>query len=340
MQLLWTILRILGILVLALILLVLLVVSLVLLVPVRYQMWLKNREKPEIKVRLHWLLHLISFTAEYKDELTYRLKILGFTVYDEKTKQSVSAKNNSESSDTSEKSQKQPETQEKTQSELSGQQNLRELPKQQKQQETPKQPEQQKEQRTEQKQESRQEQAEKKSLREKIEDVLWKIIDFLQLIPNKIAGVLEKWADLQENLGERVDAFLDKIDEWNRKKERLLKQIEDEQNRFAVVEGCKTVKKLIVHIRPRKLKVTGRLGFDDPALTGQIFAVIGMLMPLYGEHIQLEAAFNETVMDIDAYLSGRLRAGSMTYMILRLILRKEVRGLLRQFSKPKTNGHN
>ena len=308
MQLLWTILRILGILVLALILLVLLVVSLVLLVPVRYQMWLKNREKPEIKVRLHWLLHLISFTAEYKDELTYRLKILGFTVYDEKTKQSVSAKNNSESSDTSEKS--------------------------------PKQPEQQKEQRTEQKQESRQEQAEKKSLREKIEDVLWKIIDFLQLIPNKIAGVLEKWADLQENLGERVDAFLDKIDEWNRKKERLLKQIEDEQNRFAVVEGYKTVKKLIVHIRPRKLKVTGRLGFDDPALTGQIFAVIGMLMPLYGEHIQLEAAFNETVMDIDAYLSGRLRAGSMTYMILRLILRKEVRGLLRQFSKSKTNGHN
>ena len=120
----------------------------------------------------------------------------------------------------------------------------------------------------------------------------------------------------------------------------MLKQIEDEQNRFAVVEGCKTVKKLIVHIRPRKLKVTGRLGFDDPALTGQIFAVIGMLMPLYGEHIQLEAAFNETVMDIDAYLSGRLRAGSMTYMILRLILRKEVRGLLRQFSKSKTNGHN
>lgn len=304
MQLLWTILRILGILVLALILLVLLVVSLVLFVPVRYQMWLKNREKPEIKLRLHWLLHLISFTAEYKDELTYRLKILGFTVYDEKKKQSVSDKNNSESSDASEKSQKQPE-----------------------------------EQRAEQLIESRQEQAEKKSLREKIEDVVWKVIDFLRSIPDKIAELLEKWADLQENFGERVDTFLDKIDEWNRKKERLLKQIEDEQNRFAVVEGYKTVKKLITHIRPRKLKVTGRLGFEDPALTGQIFAVIGMLMPLYGEHIQLEAVFNETVMDIDAYLSGRLRAGSMTYMVLRLILRKEVRRLLRQFSKSKTNGH-
>lgn len=339
MQLLWTILRILGILVLALILLVLLVVSLVLFVPVRYQMWLKNREKPEIKLRLHWLLHLISFTAEYKDELTYRLKILGFTVYDEKTKQSVSDKNNSESSDASEESQKQPETQTKTQPELSGQQKLQELPKQQKQPEPPKQQKQLEEQRTKQQKESRQEQSEKKSLREKVEDVVWKVIDFLRSIPDKIAELLEKWADLQENFGERVDAFLDKIDEWNRKKERLLKQIEDEQNRFAVAEGYKTIKKLIVHLRPRKLRVTGRLGFEDPALTGQIFAVIGMLMPLYGEHIQLEAVFNETVMDIDAYLSGRLRAGSMTYMVLRLILRKEVRRLLRQFPKSKTNGH-
>ena len=88
------------------------------------------------------------------------------------------------------------------------------------------------------------------------------------------------------------------------------------------------------------MKVTGRLGFEDPAQTGQIFAVIGMLMPLYGEHIQLEAVFDEKVIDIDAYLSGRVRGGSMTYMILRLILRKEVRRLFKQFSLLKGNSQN
>ena len=319
MQLLWTVLCIIGILILALILLVLLVVSLILFVPVRYQIWVKNRENLDTRLRLHWLLHLISFTAEYRDELTYRLKILGFTVYDEKTKRSVSDKNSPEPS---------------------GQQNLQELPKIEKQPELSNPQKPQEEQRTEHQKESRQEQVEKKSLPEKIEDIAWKIIDFLQSIPDKIAGLLEKWADLQENFGERIDAFFGKIDEWNRKKERLLKQIEDEQNRFAVVEGFKTIKKLINHLRPRKLKVTGRLGFEDPAQTGQIFAVIGMLMPLYGEHIQLEAVFDEKVIDIDAYLSGRVRGGSMTYMILRLILRKEVRRLFKQFSLLKGNSQN
>ena len=294
MQLLWTILRIIGILIPALILLVLLVVSLILLVPVRYQIWVKNREELETKLRLHWLLHLISFTAEYRDELTYRLKVLGITVYDQKTKSSVTNKKNQDETAKVVSSSAEKKTETSQQQETVVQQ---------------KQPE---EQREETQKEARQEQKETKSLREKIEDIVWKIIDFLRSIPEKIAGLLEKWSDLQENFGERVDAFLDKIDGWNRKKERLLKQIEDEQNRFAVVEGYKTIKKLVNHIRPRKLKVTGRLGFDDPAMTGQIFAAIGMLMPLYGEHIRLEAVFDEKVMEIDAYLSGRARGGSMT----------------------------
>ncbi len=322
MQLLWVILRILGVLILALILLVLLVVSLVLFVPVRYQIWVKSREKLETKVRLHWLLHLISYSAEYRDELTYRLKIFGITVYDEKTKRSVKGENN-------------PEGTEKQISSSSFGGKTENVQQTSTPSVTPEESQKQQEQPTEQ-----QEQAEDKSFREKIEDFVWKIIDFIRSIPEKIADLLEKWADFQENIGERADAFIDKIDEWNRKKERLLNQIQDEQNRFAVVEGYKTIKKLIVHIRPRKLKVNGRLGFEDPALTGQIFAVIGMLMPLYGEHIQLEAVFDEKVMEVDAYLSGRAQGGSVTYMILRLILRKEVRLLFNQFSQSKGNQHN
>ncbi len=334
MQLLLTLLRILGILILAVILLVLLVVLAVLLVPIRYQVWAKNRESLYAKVKVHWLLHLISLTAEYRDELTYRLKILGFTVFDEKKvkatreedtagedKCSVTDPVNEESPVRKEEAAEQPDGKSqdvpKTFTEVL---------------KTPAEPEQiTDDPKTENSLEP--DPPPKKSLREKIEGILLKIIEVIQSIPEKIASILEKWAEFQENIGERVDALLNNIDELNQKKERLMKQLQDEQNRFAMKEIFRTLGKLFKHIRPRRLKIKGRLGFDDPAQTGQIFGIIGMLMPLYGEHIQLEAVFDEKVMEGELYLSGRVRIGSLLWMALRLVLRKEVRRLITQLQR-------
>ena len=316
MQLLWTILRIIGILILAVILLVLLVVLSILFVPIRYRVWAQNitKDKPYGKVSIHWLLHLISLTGEYGEELTYRLNVLGFTLFDEK--KGKGEKKAEELITETEPKAEEPATPIKSAEKIA-------------EQNKPK----------KQEQETDSTAEEKTTLWDKIEGIWIKFMEFISAIPEKIAGWLEKWADFQENIGDRVDALIDKIDQWNRKKDRLMRQIRDEQNQFAVKEIFRTVGKLLGHIRPRKLRVKGRLGFDDPARTGQIFGIIGMLMPLYGEHIQLEAVFDEKVMEGGLYLSGRIRIGSLLWLMIRLILRKEVRRLIRQIrhsNKSKT----
>lgn len=327
MQLLLTLLRILGILILAVILLVLLVVLLVLLVPIRYQVWAESKEENSLyaKVRIHWLLHLISLTAEYREELIYRLKILGITVLDEK-KASTAER-------TGDANEPQPEANDPI------------IPKEPGTKWSPVKPEilkvekkAEKDSITDSKTEPQSTVApdsdtpstQKKSFSEKAEDIWIKVMEFISNIPEKIAALLEKWADFQENIGERVDALLGKIEELNRKKDRLMRQLQDEQNQFAVKEIFKTLGKLLKHIRPGKLKIKGRLGFDDPAQTGQVFGIIGMLMPLYGEHIQLEAVFDEKIMEGDLYLGGRIRLGTLAWFAIRLVMRREVRRLISQ----------
>ena len=119
-----------------------------------------------------------------------------------------------------------------------------------------------------------------------------------------------------------------------------MRQLQDEQNRFAVKEILRAVGKVLAHIRPRKLKINGRLGFDDPAQTGQVFGIIGMLMPLYGEHIQLEAVFDQKIMEGQLYLSGRIQIGFVLWIALRLIVRKEVRRLIAQIQNMKKTKQN
>lgn len=351
MQLLLTLLRILGILILAVILLVLLVVLLVLLVPIRYQVWAESKEENSLyaKVRVHWLLHLISLTAEYRDELTYRLKVLGITVFDEKKAKAGEEKTvggdgqaegesqiaGTDQTEAGEKAEAEGQTRAESLTVKANQRGADGLSDEASPVKVER-PNGEEKSGTDSQTDSHSaaapdpEPTPKKSLREKLEDIWIKVMEFIASIPEKIASFLEKWADFQENIGERVDALLGKIDELNRKKDRLMRQLQDEQNQFAVKEIFRTLGKLLKHIRPRKLKVKGRLGFDDPAQTGQVFGIIGMLMPLYGEHIQLEAVFDEKIMEGELYLSGRIRIGTLLWLAIRLVTRREVRRLIAQ----------
>ena len=128
---------------------------------------------------------------------------------------------------------------------------------------------------------------------------------------------------------------MEKIESFRKKTDKLLRQLQDAQNQAAVKAVLGTVGALLKHIRPQKLKVTGRLGFDDPAKTGQIFGIIGMLMPLYGENIHLEAVFDEAVMEGQLEIKGRVRIGTVLSMALKLVFKREVRRLIAQVKRLK-----
>lgn len=386
MQLILTLLRILGILILAILLLVLLVVLLVLICPVRYRVKIRREldRKPEGRARAFWLLGLLSVRIVYQETLSYRVSLLGIPVRRSEDLFAGGGREKTQEKDGS--SPEGPETEQETghtedqaergsktegshqpvqghQPELSQPEGQdRETEKDHRTEQAQRaarglkieqaQPAEQvhrlaQEQSTEQKQKAEQAQPAEQSQGTEQEgsvadmesqekpEASSTLADKITALVERLAELLEKLAEFLEKLAEMPDLLLEKLEAFTEKKDRIFRLLRDEQNQTAVKAVFGTVGALLRHIRPQKLTVAGRLGFDDPSVTGQVFGIIGMLMPIYGEHIQLEAVFDRAVVEGQLEARGRIRIGHILILALKLIMKKETRRLIAQIKRLK-----
>lgn len=101
--------------------------------------------------------------------------------------------------------------------------------------------------------------------------------------------------------------------------------IEDEENILALNQTLKSIKKLLIHMRPRKAKISGILGFDDPCTTGQVFGIIGVLASYYGKSLDIKADFEKEVIDIVFDIRGHLMVSYALIIVLKLMTNKRLR---------------
>ena len=83
----WTVLgvlKIIGLILLGLIGLLLVLLLLVLLVPIRYQAEMSFDKVPRGKAGVSWLCHIFSVRAVYEEKLMFRVRVLGFSVFQKK----------------------------------------------------------------------------------------------------------------------------------------------------------------------------------------------------------------------------------------------------------------
>ena len=105
------------------------------------------------------------------------------------------------------------------------------------------------------------------------------------------------------------------------------------QTRQAIRVGFYELGEIIRHVLPRKLEVFGIVGTGDPASTGQIMAIQGMLYPWHKGNIRLEPDFEEKYIEGELHLKGRIRLGTLGICGLRILLNKNVRRLIRILRK-------
>ena len=105
------------------------------------------------------------------------------------------------------------------------------------------------------------------------------------------------------------------------------------QTRQAIRVGFYELGEIIRHVLPRKLEVFGIVGTGDPASTGQIMAIQGMLYPCHKGNIRLEPDFEEKYIEGELHLKGRIRLGTLGICGLRILLNKNVRRLIRILRK-------
>ncbi|MBR0306454.1 MAG: DUF2953 domain-containing protein, partial [Lachnospiraceae bacterium] len=121
-----------------------------------------------------------------------------------------------------------------------------------------------------------------------------------------------------------------KVNTGQEKIEQVRTFLNDQENRKTIGLLWRQVKKLLRHVLPRKISGRVRFGFDDPATTGQILTYISPFYGLYAKTLKLEPIFEEKVLDGELHVKGHIRAATLLWIVIRVVLNKNFRVLLKK----------
>ena len=348
MEIVFFILKTVGIILLIILCLFLIAAALLLFVPVRYRAEgrIPEEGKPQASIRFTWLLHLISFRVEYADGLKMTLRAAGIRVRPEQWKRRGKTP----------KARKMEQGMEEKGAGDGPPPEMRKPPETEKAQEIGKPPETRRSPETgnssraagkrppgpqiPQKQTWEEGTAAKEERSEKTPPSQ----------KSRLTERLRKWAAAWKEAVRRLSKALKNAE---RSWERILKKLErvretavyyrDLLAEDAVQETiCRIwehVKGLVFHIKPRKLSADLTIGSEDPAVTGKVLAVHGMLYPWIGDEVRIEPDFEKRRLCGKFYAEGRIRSCVVLYHILCVVLDKKTWTLIRRLKKEElTNG--
>jgi len=90
-------------------------------------------------------------------------------------------------------------------------------------------------------------------------------------------------------------------------------------------------------IKPKKLNISGEVGFEDPSKTGFLFAAYGVVAEFLNirKYVQLSGNFDttHTVAQFDIYIKGSINVARMMLPILNWVRKKPIRKLIKDIIK-------
>lgn len=306
LQIFFLILKIIGIILAAVLGLAILLLLLVLFVPVRYRAYgVKKEGECRAEAKISWLLHLISVPVAFREgELSAKIKILGITLMDLTDSGSF------------EEAEPVPEPAERTEEQKTAQSGERQA------QEHPVEKQAAPE-RTSQKKEELEEEEEEKN------GIFFRFLQFLRMIWKFFAGIPRKL----KNLKCTFRRFCGKIKRMARKYRAAKEFALDERTKAAVRLVLEQAKIFARQALPRKICGEVRFGTSDPALTGQILGIAGIFYPLFMDNVKVDPDFDQTILEGELFLKGRLRIVSAVRIAWRLFRDKNVRYVYRKLNR-------
>jgi len=104
-----------------------------------------------------------------------------------------------------------------------------------------------------------------------------------------------------------------------------------EENKKTISLIKKELFVILKHIKPKKLRLKMRFGFEDPSYTGMFLGCLAVAKPLYQNNIQLIPDFENSVVEGEYTIKGRIYGIILLYVFIRLFLDKNLRRLVKQF---------
>lgn len=308
-----TILKILGIVILVLLGIILLILLIVLTVPVRCRISGYYRDKSNdiyVKIDLSWLLHLVLYRFVYHGGIQENdLKVSGITVYprkndDNRKKKKVRKKKSQKENTDGGKCSEDADINEKPENDSLTNNDIENT-------------------------EIKKDTGSAAFSSEDADNIKTDDESFFEKLKKKTAAVLNKiklfFIKIRDKIKNKYQNIKDKAEGFIKKATDIRSFIQDSENIEAFKNVLIGVKNLLVHMRPRKMRINGTIGFDDPALTGQLFAVLGILYPYYGKNANVTASFDEKIIDVEFDIKGRLMLMYAVFIVARLLGNERIR---------------
>ena len=157
--------------------------------------------------------------------------------------------------------------------------------------------------------------------------------DFCEKIEEGVESINEKMEYTYEQI-------CDKIDLVSEGKEKITDFISDETHQGAYRKLVGELKRLLTAVKPTKIKGNLKVGFEDPRTTGLFIAGASLVYPYTRGNANLEADFDNKVLEGDLHIKGKLRIGSLAWFTTKMAVNKDVQATVRDIVKlvPKKGG--
>lgn len=146
---------------------------------------------------------------------------------------------------------------------------------------------------------------------------------------------LEKLKALLEKLPDLPDAAYDRIQEWEKKADRALKNadfylnlISDPSSQEAVEKALSSIGKLAKHILPKNWSLTGTAGLGDPAATGELLVILAQLYPVTCGHVAILPDFDLWRADLRFEAKGHVQLIFVAAAAIRILTDRDIKRLI------------
>lgn len=328
------ILKIIGILLLCILGVLILGIVCALFVPVRYRIEVARKEgegEPPVTatVKITWLLHFVNVLVRFTGNLSVRARLLFFTVFrlPKREKQGGRVKERERDRGKTRKKRKKEKAPETTSAaevksesrdtgDLTEKRNTEEIwtDKGTTAPETTE---------GDEKETARKTAGEKSGEPDK-KPTLW---DKLRAIPKILRSIFTKIKSIFENMQYTIQNICDRIKSVSDTIEYYRGVIEGEafQRSFALCKG--ELLSILKSLKPDKFEAALVVGTDDPAATGEILAVCGMLYPVLGPKVNVAGDFERKRLEGRVFIKGKLRFFTFVRTAVRIYFNKDIRKL-------------
>ena len=286
-----TILKIIGIIILAILGLIIFLLACILFDPIRYKAEVSYDKKLVAKVKVTYLMHIISLSYDKDRDNPIILRLFGiktrFFSNDEKEKKQKydkdtemfeeMAKNNSESYDPFYED----EDEDEYENEIKG---ISDVP-------------------TENKQDfSKTDDETDPEIKEENDnngDSI-KRKSFISKIISKIKGIISKIKYIFKSIYGTIKKVLSSAD-------KTISFLREDSTKEAISLIKTELKELFMHIRPRSIRGHVHFGFEDPSVTGKVLGLIYIITKGRGKKFYINPDFEKNIFEGEIYVKGRIQ---------------------------------